>query len=89
MTSSRALELVHKLEQPDDVGIQLNVVNAPGDCPIAKADIIAILKEFATIKDAIDEAKELIMSDTYALPYNVTKEYMANLFNKIEGKKVA
>ena len=29
------------------------------------------------------------MSDTYALPYNVTKEYMANLFNKIEGKKVA
>lgn len=53
MTSSRALELVHKLELPDDVGIQLNVVNALGDCPIAKADIIAILKDYARMAEEL------------------------------------
>lgn len=101
MTSSRALELVHKLELPDDVGIQLNVVNALGDCPIAKADIIAILKDYARMKDTIDQERETLIQDHQGLCEGHAKEarehaikcakeegwYEWEMLNHIEGGK--
>lgn len=90
MTSSRALELAYKLELKGDSCKQLDVTNCLGSCPIAKADIISILKDYARMKDAIDKERENC-NDDLDKPHSDASLLVIGswleMLDRIEGKK--
>lgn len=90
MTSSRALELAYKLELKGDSCKQLDVTNCLGSCPIAKADIISILKDYARIKDAIDKEREdcnKFMDTPHSDASLIIIGTWFDMLDRIEGKK--